>query len=257
MKKKSALVLGASSNQLFALGSFLVGLGDVMPNFTEDIIVFYDSITDAERRGFSHFKNLRLVQYDCPFRHVDGLSYFVKEHFTLMVYSKYECFRLLDDYECVIWMDYDAFVLNDISELLTPVDGGIRAIVTERITDSLIEGADFPNKNINGIHSSVFALYDCLKGYSEIYDFCIENTPRLNSALRCPEQAVMSLALHEMGTSVYPLDFRLYSNPMKEHSVYEKYVKIYHTFGKEKFWCGIDYLPWNICKERWDALCEM
>ena len=43
-KGKSALVLGASKDKLFAVGTFLISLRKTNPNFTDDIIVFYDEI---------------------------------------------------------------------------------------------------------------------------------------------------------------------------------------------------------------------
>ena len=255
MKKKSALVLGASSDQLFAVGTFLISLRKKMPEFTDDIIVFYDEISDEERRKFESFGNVHLRKYECPFADVAGLTYYVKELYTLMVYSKYECFRLLSEYECVIWMDYDMFVLDELYELLSPVKEGVRAIVTERITDSLAEECGlFSGERINGIHSSVFALYDSLKSPMEIYDYCIKKTLELNEILRCPEQAVMSLAMQEFDVAVSPLDFRIYSNPFTQKSIYDRYVKIYHTFGARKFWNGIDYEPWNKCQMEWENI---
>ncbi len=253
MKKKSVLVFGASSDKLFAVGTFLISLRKKMPDFTDDIIVFYDEISEEDRRKLLSFKNLQLRRYECPFSNVDGLTYYVRELYTLMVYSKYECFRLLSEYECVIWMDYDMFVLDELYELLTPVREGVRAIVTERITDSLAEEF-MPDGRINGIHSSVFALYDTLKCPEEIYDYCIRRTVELNQVLRCPEQAVMSFAMHDFDIAVSPLDFRIYSNPMTSDNIYDRYIKIYHTFGNLKFWNGIDYEPWNICKKEWEEI---
>lgn len=192
MKKKSALVLGASSDKLFAVGTFIISLMQKNPSFTDDIIVFYYEITDEQRRRFSSIGSVILKKYDCPFANAAELSYFTKELFTLMVYTKYECIRLLSEYHTVIWMDYDMFVLDELSEPLIPVKEGVRAIVTERVEDSLIEGATLPSKKrINGIHSSVFALYDTLRDYEKIYDFCIEKTVELTDLLKCPEQAVL------------------------------------------------------------------
>ena len=255
MKKKSALVLGASSNQLFAVGTFLLALKKKMPRFTDDVIVFYDEISDEERRRFDSLGNVQLREYRCPLKDVEEFSYFMRDHYTLMVYSKYECFKLLSEYECVLWMDYDMFPIDTLYELLEPVKEGVRAIVTERIADSFEPHVRlFENERVNGIHSSVFALYDSLKSPLEIYNWCVNKTAELKGQLRCPEQAVMALAFREFGVGVYPLDFRIYSNPLTERSLYDSYAKIYHTFGRLKFWCGIDYEPWNECRKEWAEL---
>jgi hypothetical protein len=105
-----------------------------------------------------------------------------------------------------------------------------------------------------GIHSSLFALYDNLPAPEKIYDACIKRTRELDGLLRCPEQAVMAIVFAELGISVYPLDFRIYSSPTLESGLITPYIKVYHTFGKSKFWCGIDYAPWNTAREEWLAL---
>ena len=165
-KGKSALVLGASKDKLFAVGTFLISLRKTNPNFTDDIIVFYDEIDVLEKEKFSKLGNVILKKYDCPFKKLDNLSYFVKDLFTLMVFSKYECLRLLSTYSTVVWMDYDMYVLDNIDELLIPVKEGVKAIVTEKLSDSLLEKNNpFKNEKINGFHSSVFVLY-ALREYS-------------------------------------------------------------------------------------------
>ena len=254
MKKKCAVVLGASCDQVGYAGTFLMMLRRTNPHLADDYIVFYDEITEEDRRRLI-LLGATPKKYECPFKEGGVSSYFAASHYTLTVYSKYECLRLLSEYSTVIWMDYDMDVLSPLDELLVPAVGGIRAIVTNSISHSLTdEGVKQLGSDLMGIHSSLFALYDNLPDPEGIYNTCIERTRELDRLLRCPEQAVMAIVFAELGISVYPLDFRIYSSSTVESGLITPYIKVYHTFGKKKFWNGYDYAPWNTAREEWLAL---
>lgn len=254
-KKRTALVLGASSDMLFAVGTFIIGLKKTNPHFADDIIVFYDIMPNETRRKFETFGNVILKHYECPFAADIADNYFASKLYTDMVYSKYECFGLLEEYDTVVWMDYDMYLLGDVSELTVPTETGVKAIVTARIGDSLVKaipGVD--SDRTDGIHSSVFVVDRNLKNAREIYEYCIKTTSSVKEYVMCPEQAVMALAFKHFGTAVYPLDARVYSNLCDGNHLYDRYIKIYHTYGKKKFWNGIDFEPWKICRAEWESL---
>ncbi len=252
--KRTAVVLGASRDQVSYAGTFIIMLRRTNPTLADDIIVFCDGIDGEDERRLNAL-GAKVRRYTCPFGEGELTSFFSSRLYTRCVYSKYECFRLLSEYGTVIWMDYDMDVLLSLDELKEPVPHGVRAIVTQELSHSLTEeGARAIGEGKMGIHSSIFALYDTLPDPEGIYRLCLERTRELERYLTCPEQAVMALVLAERGIGVSPLDFRIYSSPTLTAGLITPYIKIYHTFGNKKFWCGIDYAPWNTAREEWLAL---
>ena len=259
IQKKTALVLAGTENVIPYIGTFLISLNKIHPNFTNDIIVFYDTISSIYSEKLKKIPNIVLKKYETPFENIDEFDDVVLNNFTPMVFAKYECIRLLNDYSCIIWMDYDMVVASDISELLKPVDSGLRLIITPSISDSFL-----PNQNkvvmeeykeLNGIHGSVMVFYDTLKRREEIYWWCIDKTNELKSTLRLPEQAVFSLMINEFAIAVYPIDFNLYSkHPESKKTYYDKYVKIWHCYGPRKFWNGVKCKVFDECYDLWKSL---
>ena len=83
-----------------------------------------------------------------------------------MVFCKYECFKLLDDYECVIWTDYDVLICKDLSELKKIGKSAIQMITTNSITvrdafakeysiEKILPGYDFSQP---GVCMSLFSI---------------------------------------------------------------------------------------------------
>ena len=253
--KKSALVLGGTSNMAFAMGVLLLSLKATNPKFTDDIIIFHDGISSADMAALNSIYKIRFERYTLPFREKLKLDDAIRRVFTDMVFCKYECFRLLDEYSTIIWMDYDMIISGNVSELTEPVAGGARFILARTIGSNLAETCDeslVDMLDCVGVHSSVFALYDSLADYNKIYEWCIEATEKYAESLYLPDQLIFSLLLKRFNLSVYPLPFDLYSpHPTMAGRVWDQYVKIWHTYGNEKFWNGIDHDGWNSYFDEW------
>lgn len=103
-KPSTVIVSGASSDQLAGLGTLLINLCEVGATSEADVIFFHEGISSHQEsvlRSISPNIHLRRLDFD-------GLSKELLEssslrYFTRMVFSKYECFKLLTEYERVIW----------------------------------------------------------------------------------------------------------------------------------------------------------
>ena len=254
-QKKSALVLGGTSDMAFAMGVLLLSLKEINQRFTDDIIIFHNGISQNDMAALNVIYPIRFKLYKPPFRRELKLKDDIRRIFTDMVFCKYECFRLLDEYCAVIWMDYDMVIVNDVSELVKPVEGGAKFILARTIGSNLLDTCDESLKGMLdcvGVHGSVFALYDSLINHNEIYNWCIEATEKYSESLYLPDQLILSLLLKRFNISVYPLSFDLYSpHPNMAGKVWDRYVKIWHTFGSEKFWNGIDNETWKNYYNEW------
>lgn len=116
--KKKALVTGGSSNQSFAIGTFWVNINNVCPDIADEFVIFHDGkMPRRDMQLMSRILPTRFIEYRLP----EAVAAVVEQgavcHFTPMVFCKFECLRLLNDYRTVVWSDYDIVVLDDISEI--------------------------------------------------------------------------------------------------------------------------------------------
>lgn len=249
--KKAAIVMGGTANMSFAMAVFLLSFFQENLQINTDVIIFHDGISESEKKVMEQIHPCYFREYISPFSmevldRIDSIC-----RFTPMVFCKYECLRLLNEYETVVWFDYDMIVTGDLTGLFTPVSGGARLMLTRTLGECIkgdLQGGDLERYKCKiGVHSSVMAFYNTLPDYLKLYDWCIEMTEKYSYNLKLPEQVIFSLMIHQFNIPVYPLQFSLYSpHPiLHKGNPWDMYVKIWHTYGKKKFWNGIHNNSWN------------
>ena len=240
---ESAIVLGGTHDKSFAIGAFLASFFDVNPHIETDVVVFHDGMDSRVQAAISCLcKGLcRFIRYDSPFE-VDVEWHANVDFFTTMVFSKYECLRLLDEYSTVIWFDYDMIVSDSLDSLFLPVSGGMRAILAPNIGYSIPDNPKHGDLNAlrecSGIHSPCLAFYKTLDNTRALYEWCINATREYASDLVCPDQVVLSAMVNRFKIDVYPLVFELYSPHPKDRGsrLTDRYVKIWHSYRDVKYW---------------------
>ena len=257
-EKKTALVMGGTKDKVFAMAVFLLSLKETNGDLTDEIIIFHDGIPERDQKRILKIYPIRFVTYISPFGEM-RIDFPSKQRFTDMVFWKYECLRLLEDYHMVIWMDYDMIVHGDLSELCTPVMGGCRFIITENMKNYIKNNFMINDSAINditvGVHASTFVLYDNLPSYKMMYYWCIDATKKYMRNLHLPEQMIFSLMIKRFNLNVYPLSFQLYSpKPWDRGKVWDIYVKIWHSYGTRKFWTTWDVPEWNSYFKQWEKM---
>jgi hypothetical protein len=123
--KKSALVTGGTAKDVPAMASLLLNINAINKNLTDDIIIFHDGITLKDQKIMNKICPVKFYQYQYPYG-VQDFGDVITNYFSTMVFCKYECFKLLNEYSTVIWTDYDVVILSSIDELLIPVQSGFR-----------------------------------------------------------------------------------------------------------------------------------
>lgn len=243
----SAIVLGGTKDKSFAMGAFLASFFDINPHIKTDVVVFHDGIDPYVQAAISSLCKgpCRFMRYDPPFE-ADVEWHANVDYFTTMVFSKYECLRLLDEYSTVIWFDYDMIVSDNLDSLFLSVDGGMRAILAPNIGYSIPSNPNNPDLNAlrecSGIHSPCLAFYKTLESTQALYEWCIKATQEYATDLVCPDQVVLSAMVNRFRIDVYPLVFELYSPHPKDRGrrLTDRYVKIWHSYRDVKYW-DIDF----------------
>lgn len=256
--KKTAVVFGGTKEYLFAMAVTAMSMLHNSPNLADEIVIFHDGIPETKQEVFKRMFPTRFILYMSPFTDISSFHYVVKEHYTLMVFTKYECLRLLKEYKTVIWMDYDMLITGNISELLDEVPGGVRMILSNSLMESLLEGVDskdFEMYKSIGVHSSIFVLYDSVKDPDILYRWCIEQTKRLSAYLYLPEQAILAMMIQKFKLPVISIPFSIYSaHPLKCEQTVKPYVKIWHTYGMDKYWNTVNDEAWQTYYKLWQDM---
>ena len=258
MKKKTAIVTGGTANDVSAMACLVMNIKDTNPNLADEIIILHDGISEKDQRLINRIYPTRFIFYESPFKDVTDFDDVVTKYFSPMVFCKYECFKLLADYECVIWTDYDVVIVDDISELKVKTVNGIRMDISRGslVSESFKGDAKLALENYNltreGISMGVFCLFNNLFNVQGIYDFCIKYTKKFAPHLFLPEQAIINLMLQHFNIDVSlntPLGKKYTVHPVYDKNIRD--VKIYHSYGQPKFWNGLCNKTWELNYKKW------
>lgn len=252
-----ALVIGGTKNDWEAMAVFLLNFKSVMPDLVDDIIVFHDGITKKHQNKMNKIAEIKFVKYKCPVPKWKCLSNKSIRYFSRMVFCKYECFRLLDEYDSVIWSDYDVVIKESIHELLD-MNSKFAVICNE---DTPLQGNFYMHKKNKEIYNydlgretictPLLIMSKNIGDFAEYYKWCYEQTQKFLSDLYLPEQAIISMLVQKFKISYEKIDRRIYcSHPSEDADD----IKILHAYGQPKFWNGLENEIWNYYNHVWREL---
>lgn len=258
--KKTAIVTGGTKNQFFAMAVLALNIADKCPNIADELVIFHDGVSEEDQKKVQKIFPTRFIEYKSPFEKVKGFSNTVSKYFSLMVFCKYECFRLLDEYKTVIWTDYDILIRKDISYIKNKGNYSCKFIKDSFLQTKFTFGLyreDFRNEveklnfNEKAVSCPIFVLYDDLSNYEKIYKDCIEYTVKLACALELPEEGVISLCLQKYRVDVDCLNCAEFVTPPSKFKELEKTANIFHAVGQPKFWNGLYNKDWQNYYDVW------
>lgn len=259
--KKTAIVTGGTSNQYPAMAVLALNIADKCPNIADELVIFYDDIPLEQQKLINSIFPTRFIKYKSPFSHVDNFSEVIQNYFSPFLFCKYECFRLLDEYQTVIWIDYDMVITQDISELKEKNKADAKFISSKFLGQKFNDKVFWDQNCIEDIHNfdllkpaitcCIFVLFDSLKNFHQIYDECIRLTPRYAAALYLPEEAVLSVVLQQLNVEIDELDNAKYNTTPKEIEVNKGITSIIHSIGQPKFWNGLYNEQWESYYKKW------
>ena len=251
---RPVVVLGGTANMAFAIGSTILNFRSVMPDFETPIMVFHDGLSASDRAVMSQLGDVILTEYVPTFLDSKaGESPFI-EYFSPMVFSKYECLKLLDTYTHVLWLDFDIVLQKDIRELFAASNGPFLTLPSGRpVSSSFAAELTQFEMNSPGMSSGTFVLRQDIGDYSAMHRFCESSTAKFAPVLKMPEQAIFDLMIQHFDLVPDYLDPTVYAcHPLEPE--YVKVASIVHCYGRRKFWSGVDWPEWEHYYQAWIAL---
>ena len=259
MKKKTAIVTGGTKNQFPAMAVLALNIADKCPNVADELIIYHDGVPVEEQEKVKNIFPTRFIEYKSPFLENTKFKDVVTKYFSLMVFCKYECWRLLDEYETVIWTDYDIVLLQDIYELKEN-NGNVAKFckskyLVKKFERSLFDDfeKDLSSFNVfgDGICCPLFVLHDTFPDYTNFYNKCIELTNYYSTVLFLPEEAIISILFQQYKIVYDELDPDIYITKPSEYEIKKDNSKILHAVGQPKFWNGLKNEKWEYYYNIW------
>ena len=250
MKKNNAVVFGLTADHIFAVACVMMDLKRLSPRMVDEVVILHNGINEKDMYVLRSILPTRFILYDLAFSS-KVLNASAVQHFTKMVFTKFECLKLLDEYKNVMWLDYDMVIQRDISELFSPSTSGIKMMPGGLpVRGQLLEAVSKYDMDAEGICACVFVFQEALSNYKELYSFCYEKLEEYAEILYMPEQAIFDFMLQEFGLKPYPIDGHLYS-PHPTDFQYAPQARIIHSYGQPKFWNGLHNEQWANNYNAW------
>ncbi|MBN1242914.1 MAG: hypothetical protein JXA15_09455 [Spirochaetales bacterium] len=256
---KTAIVTGGTCNDAPAIGTLAHNLKETANKLNAEFVVFHDGISLKDQDAIQGILPTRFYPYVFPGEE-KSFNDTISAYFSTMVFSKYECLRLLDEFEVVIWTDYDVVLLGDISELPSLCLGGFGLIpspgvsVRDNFKQSIVQALQGAyDLDAQSYSAPIVVVSRRLKNHKELYDYCITKTEELWEHLFLPEQGIFELMIQDFGMPVDTIPGDIYCVHPRNGNVTEN-VKILHAYGQPKFWNGLKNTDWLNHYRAWRRL---
>ncbi|MDR1398160.1 MAG: glycosyltransferase [Desulfarculales bacterium] len=281
---KIALIFGVSTGFTFALANTLLGFKKYSPNILENTIVYHDGISDTEQNLLNQITPCNFILYN--FSDTDmRISNEISVTYTAMMFAHYECFKLLAEYDVVIWNDVDILVQGDITDMvMEAAKAGLGMCPVPR--KWFINAHNFtkpvPGFNMNSdlYNSGILVVSKNLPNWENMYRWLHDATIAYGDYLKWPDQGILNLLLQKFSIHPYPISlgeycrhpyYELESIIAKENFIKRKTItdlaiqqnsaKIIHSYGPEKFWNSPLYFmgfpEWRENNKKWTLMLAM
>lgn len=251
---RRAIVTGGTKNDTAPIAVFAINIKATNEKLFDELIVFHDGIKEKDQKLIKQIFPTRFIEYKYPGKSKNDE---VVSYFSSMVFCKYECFKLLNEYDIVVWSDYDVVIQGDLSCFCELKDDSFRILTCETsVKDMFYKNIEHDEINkydldLRAVGTPLFALSNHLHENMKIYDWCYRKTIEWDSDLYLPEQCIFSLAVQEFDITVerFPFDiYACYPTKVKGDEI------IIHAAGQPKFWNGLNNETWNAMYSEWISM---
>lgn len=254
---KTAIVTGGTKKDAEAMAVLALNIKKISPNIADEMVIFHDGISKKMQRKMNRIMPIRFIKYKCPISWIRLMSNRTIRYFSPMVFCKYECFHLLNEYDTVIWTDYDILIKKDISELRT-IHSNCAVIVNDEVPlhdmfYKTIDNADTSGFNLeeDSICMPLFVLKKQIGDYEKYYKWCYSMTKKYISHLYLPEQCIFTMLIQHFSIEYKRIQEKTYCVHPKEDT---NQAKILHAYGPLKFWNGLYNRDWEQYKNEWSGI---
>lgn len=243
MKKKCAYVLAVSQNIVFAAGNVALELNKYMPNEEFDIIIYHNGLQENDVIALNKIPNVHLEEICFP----QGFEEYMLKNLpqgrwnnknSLLMFSHYQIFNLLDKYSTAIWLDVDISIQASITELSSYGPLGMSFDYNYQSIFSVQQNFLKPilgyDMNAQGRISAVLVATDKLKNAKEIYNWCFDKSKEYAQYLYNPDQGIINLAIQQFKIPVKNIPFNIFVDfaTMEDAHI----AKIAHFGTEKKVW---------------------
>lgn len=109
--KKTALMLADTRPAL--IGQMLLQIEKTNRDVFDEVIVFDTGLNDNDKALMQKLMPCRFIKYESPISN-ELLKRDRFKRFSLIMFARYEMFRLLNDYSLIMWMDTDMVIQGSL-----------------------------------------------------------------------------------------------------------------------------------------------
>lgn len=251
---RTALVTGGTKNDVDAMAVLVLNIKKTNPHLADEIVIFHDGITAKDQSAIQKIFPVRFIRYHCPVSRLRLLRNKTIRYFSPMVFCKFECFKLLSDYDTVIWTDYDILIQGDISGILTGTNSF--AVICNKETSlqkmfySSIRKKNMDEYDLDGhsVTTPLFVLHKSIGDYITYYHWCYNTLSEYSKYLYLPEQCIFTMLVQKYNIAYDEIDMKRYCT---HPSQADDSVLILHAYGQPKFWNGLKHAEWEKYFQEW------
>lgn len=114
---KKAVIMGISSNLMFAASNVIMGIEEHSPDLISKYIIYHikeDPVTASDQKTMTDLCDKVEFRY---YELREESEHRICEKFSKMVLCKFSIFSLLKEFSSVLWLDADILIQGDISEI--------------------------------------------------------------------------------------------------------------------------------------------
>lgn len=273
MNKKNAVFL--SDISAARMGVILLQLQETNPGLFDEAIIYHFSLTDHEKKVLESIMPCRFVIYDSPLVKEEVTNLIFQQtdfkRFSPLIFSRFEMFRFLEEFELVMWIDTDVMIQGNISDLLSEARKVGFAIYREDPENKSAFNVDYALTNFNypidGYNMKEYLLCSGLIIVSRALEQKKDYTEWLNNkaiellrkrALKMLDQGTINLLVQEFNIPILPIGnggkYGCWPYPSRDCSN----ALIVHAWGPNKFWndwylyCA--FPKWEYYHQKWISM---
>lgn len=252
-----AIVTGGTKNDVDAMAVLALNLKNTNKDLADELVIFHDGISAQKQKVMQQIMPIRFIKYKCPLSWFKLVRNKTIRYFSPMVFCKFELFRLLEDYETVIWTDYDVLIKDSIREI-GEENESFSVLVNhdvplEDMFYKSISTVNMSEYDLNGesICTPLIVMNRSIKNYMEYHKWCYKCAEKYMKYLYLPEQCIFTMLVQKYGLKYRELDMEVYCMHPKDKT--DK-TKILHAYGQPKFWSGLKNEEWEGYNKIWKEM---
>lgn len=256
----NCLVTGGSKEDVAPIAVLLLNVKQTQ-SWVDHIVVYHDGISLKDQKLMNSILPVEFVRYRFP-GSSKNFNEIVRYVYTPLVFCKYECFKLLEKYDNVLWTDYDVVIQKDLRTLVLDNPTGFKSLYSPIFAEDFsflsqirADGyeackRDHFDLNSVSIATGIFCLSRYFSDPGKIYRSCIQFSEYYGKYLVHPEQAVLNMVIARYQLNVRHIPWLYAVHPEKNIELVPD-AFILHAYAQPKFWNGLHNDTWQKNYEMW------